>query len=88
MYWLHDALVGYFVLTPFLILSTIGAVSDAHMFLLYNPRFVEVLNLNKFHQRLQPELGPTKKEIDDIKLWADRIQPILERLDPSARVDQ
>jgi hypothetical protein len=48
VYWLHDALLGYMILAPFFVLSVFQAFSDAHMFLLYNSSFVEVLKTMSF----------------------------------------
>jgi hypothetical protein len=48
VYWVHDAVLGYAILAPFYLLSFFRVVSDAHMFLLYNSKFVEVLNMMTF----------------------------------------
>lgn len=48
VYWVHDAVVGYLILTPFVILSLFRTFSDAHMLLLYNSEFVDVLNTMTF----------------------------------------
>jgi hypothetical protein len=48
VYWVHDAILGYTILAPFYLLSIFPSISDAHMFLLYNRKFVEVLNTMSF----------------------------------------
>lgn len=53
IYWLHDAVLGYGIQIPIYILSVISAFSDAHMFLLYNSKFVEVLSNMRFRVRVR-----------------------------------
>jgi hypothetical protein len=43
--WLHDYVQGYLILLPIRLLSSIRAFHDAHMRLLYNSQFAEVLRL-------------------------------------------
>ena len=42
VYWFHDALIGYSILIPFKGLAILHPLSRAHMYLLYNNRFVKV----------------------------------------------
>lgn len=51
--WLHDAALGYLILAPFVVLSSVTALSDAHMSLLYNREFSEVLAVAKQKHRLR-----------------------------------
>ena len=48
VYWTHDAVLGYLILTPFILLSLLRTFSDGHMLVLYNSKFVEVLNTMAF----------------------------------------
>eukprot|EP01043_Picozoa_sp_COSAG02_P067817 COSAG02_NODE_11038_length_1807_cov_1.112412_1_plen_466_part_10 len=49
VYWAHDAVLGYLILAPFFVLSLFHAFSDAHMLLLYNSEFVDVINTMNFN---------------------------------------
>ena len=55
--WLHDATLGYLILAPFTVLSSVTALSDAHMCLLYNSEFAEVLAVVKQKHRLRQTGG-------------------------------
>jgi hypothetical protein len=57
-------MLGYMILTPFVILSTFKAFSDAHMLLLYNSEFVEVLNVMTFDRDV---LGVIKRKPEVLK---------------------
>ena len=48
VYWFHDALIGYSILIPFKALAILHPLSRAHMYLLYNNRFVKVRVLAGF----------------------------------------
>ena len=61
VYWTHDAILGYLILLPFQVLSIFKAFSDAHMFLLYNSKFVEVLKTRSFKSAV---MNVVTKELD------------------------
>lgn len=81
VYWVHDAVVGYLILTPFVICSLFRTISDAHMLLLYNQKFVAVLSTMTFDAEV---LDVIKRKPEVLKREVlDRQQPTPAR--PRAR---
>ena len=60
--WAHDAALGYLILAPFFVLSMVRAFSDAHMLLLYNSEFVQVINAMSFNSEVLQVMNRKKQE--------------------------
>jgi hypothetical protein len=85
VYWVHDATLGYAILAPFYVLSVFQVIGDAHMFLLYNSKFVEVLNTKSFNSEV---MGVVERNTKITKRVAPRPEVKMRAKSQSFRMSQ